>query len=654
MDWGLRILSSQRESLVYYWRDEKAALVRLGPSEDFLGDLEDGLKQAAAEIGLKDVRQMFRGEGMVGFSTSYLLDLIRNDKGQKIGFILNENAAEALTEEEKRYLHFTGDNVAFIPESVNMSGKVEREIKSEEVIKAFRDLLKVGVHSVVVSLKNSWMFPEHERQIRDILKTNYPSRYLGGVPVYISSDFEMENGRNGVKALTMLSAYVQATMRKYFFDVEQKLKTLGYRGGLFLGNRYGGLSRWDKTRAIDTADSVFRSAMAGAEVLAGRLGIRNALALNVDDYSTSLGIIKEGAVSVGQTGKVLGVAINAPSAEALNIPAGIKSKIRISSGKISFDNDLKEGISLEDMNRILGYMPGKADKNLVGRFKETIAGPLGRDIEEAALIVRHSFVSMVSEQILACLSGRGIDASGCTLLPSNGNAGAYCWDVGKSLKTNKVYVFSCSDYLGAFGLGSMGLRHFYQTMANIPLDSDFCVQDVDGLSKLVENSFSRANLDMTSEGLEVKTPIMALKLISGVNGEEPVEFAMPIEDSGRNSIQAACKVYSDYLKVRFRDKLKDRKINLAGIGLMASLPVDGSLQSPITPEPKAVSRKEKNMAYWEGEGNLETHAYPFSTLKAGERIAGPVIVEGRYSYYLVPPKAEMEITEDLNGILEVK
>jgi len=50
MDWGLRILSSESDSLVYYWRGEKAALARLTSGEDFLRDLEDGLKQAAAEI----------------------------------------------------------------------------------------------------------------------------------------------------------------------------------------------------------------------------------------------------------------------------------------------------------------------------------------------------------------------------------------------------------------------------------------------------------------------------------------------------------------------------------------------------------------------------------------------------------------------------
>ena len=653
MDWGLSIVVAESEAFAYYWREQKAACAVFSPDKDFLKKLEGGLAQIAGEMGLEGVRQLFSGQGLVRLSTSYLLDLIRHGKGQKIGAILNEHALKGLKEEEKKYLPLFGDNVVFISASTAGNGEIEHQLEMDEVIAAYRNLLKLGVHSVAVGLKNSWLFPAHERQIREILTTNYPSRYLGGVPTYISSDFELDYGNNGLKTLTMLNTYAQSTMRKYCFDLEQKLKSWGYRGGLFLANRYGGLGRWDKTRAIDTAESVFRSNLEGAKILAGRIGIQNAVCLSVDAYSTSLGMIRDKDICVAPRGKVLGASINAPSAELMNIPIGVQSRIAVSSGGIAFDNDARTGMKLEDADRILGYQEAEADENLIAQFKDAVSGPLQKGVEEAALAVRRAFVLLVAEQTLACLSEKGMEASQCALLPANGNAAAYCWDVGKALKVKEVRAFSCGGCLGAFGLGSMALRHFYQTSANIPLDSDFRVQDVEGLSTLVQVGLSALNRDFISEGVTGR-PLVSLELVLRFSGGPPERFSSPLDNSDKASIEALCELFAKDLQDRFKDKAGQGKAVLMGFTLLASVPLEDSLEFPVMPEIRKVPEKTKKTAFWEGKGPLETTACRLSTAKPGETIGGPAIVEGGYSAHLVPPGAELRITEDLNGILEVK
>ena len=312
MDWGLGIVSVGSESIARYWRDVKSVFARFPANGDLKGTLEKGMMQIAAQMDIKDVRSLFQGKGAVGLSTSHFLDLVRGGTGQKIGIILNDRAMDDLSEAEKRYLPLTGDNIAYISPSVDGPDQ-------DEVIKAYRDLLKVGVHCVVIALKNSSDSAEQERQIKQILTSGYPSRYLGGVPIYISSDFKTENTGHDAINLAMLNAYAQAGMRSYFFDMEQRLKALGYRGGLYVGNRYGTISRWDKTRAIDVSDSVFRSAMTGAEALTRKLEIKQALVLNVDSDGASLGVIEDGKVCESETATVLGIPISAPSAEGLSV-----------------------------------------------------------------------------------------------------------------------------------------------------------------------------------------------------------------------------------------------------------------------------------------------------------------------------------------------
>jgi len=312
MDWGLGVVSSGDENIARYWRDGSSVFARLPANGSLKDNLESGLMQIAAEMDIKDVRSLFQGKGIVGLSTSYFLDLVRGGTGQKIGIILNDRAMDDLSEAEKQYLPLTGDNIADISPSVDGPDP-------DEVIKAYRDLLKVGVHSVVIALKQSADSPEQERQIKEILTTSYPSRYLGGVPIYLSSDFKTENAGSDSNNLSILNAYAQAGMRSYLFDMEQHLKALGYRGALFVGNRYGTIGRWDKTRAIDTSDSVFRSAMTGAEALTRKLEIKHALVLNVDSDGACLGIIDDGQVFESQTGTVLGIPISAPSSEGVSV-----------------------------------------------------------------------------------------------------------------------------------------------------------------------------------------------------------------------------------------------------------------------------------------------------------------------------------------------
>jgi len=320
MDWGLGIVSAGNENTVRYWRDGKSTFAGFPGNGNLKDNLEQGLTPVAEKMGIENVRGLFRGQGNVGLSTSYFLELVRESKGQKIGIILNEKTMEALSDEEKQYLPLTGDNIAYISPS-------EAKPDQDEVIKAYRNLLKVGVHSVVVALKSFPGSPEQERHIKELLTTEYPSRYLGGVPIYISSDFKTEDVDSDARDLSILNAYGQAGMRSYLFDMEQHLKALGYRGALYVGNRYGTISRWDKTRAIDTADSVFRSAMTGAEALTRKLEIKQALVLHVDSDGASLGAIEDAKVCESQTSTVLGIPISAPSAEGVSVSGSTVSDI---------------------------------------------------------------------------------------------------------------------------------------------------------------------------------------------------------------------------------------------------------------------------------------------------------------------------------------
>jgi hypothetical protein len=339
MEWGLSIISADNENTIRYWRNGNSTFAGLPGNGNLKDSLEQGLPTVAEKMGLDNLRGLFRGQGIIGLSTSYFLDLVREGKGQKIGIVLNEKSLDALSEEEKQYLPLTGDNITYISPS-------EAGPDHDEVIKAYRDLLKVGVHSVVVALKSSPNCSEHERQIRDLLHSEYPSRYLGSVPIYISSDFKTEDADIDARDLSILNAYGQAGMRSYFFDTEQSLKALGYRGALHVGNRYGNISRWDQTRAIDTSDSVFRSAISGARVLTQKLGIEQALVLHADSHQMCLGAIKDGAIRESRNGTVMGIPISAPSAEGISVKGSSVSTITEAAAAYISDSGLDAKVSV--------------------------------------------------------------------------------------------------------------------------------------------------------------------------------------------------------------------------------------------------------------------------------------------------------------------
>ena len=67
-----------------------------------------------------------------------------------------------------------------------------RPLDEEDVLDKLQYLVDNGAMGFVVSLLWSFVNPEHERRIKEIIRREYPESYLGAMPVVLSSGYSLD------------------------------------------------------------------------------------------------------------------------------------------------------------------------------------------------------------------------------------------------------------------------------------------------------------------------------------------------------------------------------------------------------------------------------------------------------------------------------
>ncbi|MCJ7797132.1 MAG: hypothetical protein MUQ56_10270, partial [Thermoleophilia bacterium] len=73
---------------------------------------------------------------------------------------------------------------------------------------------------------------------------------------------------------------------------------------------------------------------------------------------------------------------------------------------------------------------------------------------------------------------------------------------------------------------------------------------------------------------------------------------------------------------------------------------------PLGSEDPSAARKGSRMVWWNATGGIETTVYEWGRLQPGARVAGPAIIEGTDTTYLVPEHWDLSIDTLGNGLME--
>ena len=636
------------------------------------------LLEGARLLGYSQLADLLADTAVVRFSTTIGTNTLIQRNGPKLGVLVTsgyENTLYAASAADHPVLGFLVpvEMVVGIRGEVGPAGGVAAEIEPEQVKGALKELLERGARMIVVSLKGAYRNPAQERQVKEVILSQYPRHYLGSVPVLLSSEITVRPGEAERTNVTLLNAYFHPNMARTLYRSEDLLREAGYPRPLLIVHADGGTARVAKTRAIDTYNSGPVAGLHGSAFLAENYGHENVVTLDIGGTSSDLGVLDRGRLPQELRPRVEGIPINLPSLSVATLGAGGGSIASVTAqGSLRVGPESAgalpgpacyglggESATVTDANLVLGFMDpdyflgGK--KRLNRRLAEEsltrrVAGPLGMSLEKAAGRVIEEMEGNVISRLKLLLKERGISAGRAVLYGFGGAGGLHCSRIADGCGIPRVYTFSHNPVFCAFGASTMEVVHVYESyfpFRIVPGAPEDSLRDK--FNETVRALQDRAFRDMRGEGfppdqvtfaLELETeggkdgarltPVSRLNLLTG---EDFAALASELSDSGRETGRREIRVEVFRLRAR------------------APIPRPALRSLPLESEESSGAQKGERPVFWLGKW-LTTPIYSREKLRPGNRVTGPAIIEGQFTNYAVPSGKVFVLDSLGNGVLD--
>ena len=127
-----------------------------------------------------------------------------------------------------------------VRERIDCFGNVVMPLQPDDVLEGVDALIEQGAQAIAVCLTWSFMNPDHERMVRDVVRANYPDAYLGRTPVLLSSEVAPKLDEYRRTVTTVLAAFLATATEEHVLDVIDRLHERGYLASALVGSQH----RW--------------------------------------------------------------------------------------------------------------------------------------------------------------------------------------------------------------------------------------------------------------------------------------------------------------------------------------------------------------------------------------------------------------------------
>jgi N-methylhydantoinase A/acetophenone carboxylase len=241
----------------FFTRDGEIKTVKvLTTPHDLTVCLINCIKEGAEQFGVS-LKEALLNSDIIRYSSTTSVNTLITRTGSKIGLIVSKGYKESLysnkpEEVEPVYSLISRDLILEVEEAIDHQGNIIKPLKGDEVLSKMQYLIDMGARAITVSLKNSHLNPTHERQVKQIIKEQYPNYYLGSVRVFLATEISDQPGDFYRTNAVVINGYVHDSLVKYLYKAEDDLRENLCPHPLMVAHSHGGVARVAKTRAIDT------------------------------------------------------------------------------------------------------------------------------------------------------------------------------------------------------------------------------------------------------------------------------------------------------------------------------------------------------------------------------------------------------------------
>jgi N-methylhydantoinase A len=369
-----------------------------------------------------------------------------------------------------------------VRERIDFRGRVLQPLDEAALRATVRGLHAEGIESIAVCLLFSFLHPDHEARVRDIVREEMP-----GCSISLSSEVLPQIREYYRLSTTVINAYLQPILARYIAELERRLSGAGMATRqAYIMQSNGGMATF--AGAAEKAVATLLSGPAGgvtAGALACRMtGTRNIITFDMGGTSCDVALIRDGEPAVAGRGKIDGRDIAVPMMDINTVSAGggtIAAVDRFgalavgpaSAGAVPGPAAYGRGGTLPtitDCNLVLGRL--SAENFLGGRMRldaglahqaiaRAVAEPLAMGVHDAAEGVVRIINVKMEEAIKAISTMRGHDLRDFMLLAFGGAGPLHAGAIARDLGMAGVIVPLYPGVYSAIGLLLSDVKHDY-------------------------------------------------------------------------------------------------------------------------------------------------------------------------------------------------
>ena len=533
-----------------------------------------------------------------------------------------------------------------VKERVDFRGNVLRALDETALRETVRELKAQDIESIAVCLLFSFLHPEHEARVRDIVLEEIPD-----CSVSLSCDVLPQIREYYRLSTTVINAYLQPILAHYIAQLDRRLAGTGITTRQkYIMQSNGGMATFAAAarRAVTTVLSGPAGGVTAGGLTCAMSGAPNIITFDMGGTSCDVALIKDGEPLLSNRGKIEGRDLAVPMLDINTVSAGGGTVATVdrfgvlqvgphSAGAVPGPACYGRGgaaPTITDCNLVLGYLG--EDNFLGGRMRldaakaraaieAAVARPLGLDVAEAAAgIVRVIDVKM-EEAIKAISTMRGHDLRDFMLLAFGGAGPLHAGRIARDLGMAGVIVPLYPGVFSAIGLLMSDVKHDY-IRSKLTSLSEVTPADVNGmfermgaqaLDELRDDGFAADHirieraLDMryAGQGYEIVVPCPA----------------QPLQDPDLKQLRAT---FDQQHRAMFGHMAPGEPVEIVsyrarGIGLVP--PVEMPKFKPVGTTLGDAQREVRRVRF-DGQ-EFDCQVYQRERLDVGLTVVGPAILE---------------------------
>ncbi|MCP2163575.1 hydantoinase/oxoprolinase family protein [Goodfellowiella coeruleoviolacea] len=556
-----------------------------------------------------------------------------------------------------------------VTERVRHDGRVEVPLAHDEVRAAVRALRERGVVAIAVCLLYSYVRPDHERAIGEIIRAEFPEAHVS-----LSSEVLPEFREFERLSTVVTNAYLGPVVADYLARLRGTLAASGLRCEPHVTQSNGGVIPFVTAERLPVrlVLSGPSTGVVGAAAICAAAGFRDIITFDMGGTSSDVSLVRDGEPKVAASLEIDGRPIRSPMLDIHTVGAGGGSVAWIDSGGHLRVGPMSAGAfpgpacygngeepTVTDANVVLRVLNPdyllngqlKIDKDASHRAVGRLAERLGMSVEATAQGIISVVTANMARAIRVISVHRGYDPRDYALVPFGGAGPLHAARLAAELGSPVIVIPEIPGAQSALGLLMTDVRSDFMRTRIVPVRPETGEE----LAAVLTDLSAQADAWFDSEGIEParRSVTRAVDLrYTGQNYELGVD--VPDGPVTAATIRVLVDRFHDAHERMYGYRAEDEPVEAVtfraqAVGAVPRARVERSAPSGADLADAVVAHRSVYLA--EAGGRVDCPVYDRALLDVGHRFTGPAIVEQMDSTTLLLPSDTCAVDEMRNLII---